>query len=306
MKKIIGGALIICFLITSCDNMGGFFKSESANNTTDSVNATMSAVVVRDLSITPANAYSDLFLDSTAVEQYIQQENLNDTLARDLRNFYNSRNFQFAWFATQGVTEQGRNFWNLYDSNIDSVNYKADAALDKQLDTLLSVDSLTITANDTAFIKTELGLTKEFIKYAKNNKRTDWKQMVPSKKLDVMQLADSIIKQKDTPFYSGNIAYSKMREQLKKYHAIAQKGGWKPITLGSKSIKKGTSVPSVTQIKKRLQLTGDYNAIDTSTIFNDSLELAIKSVQQRFGFNPTGIITDTLINSLNVSGSTTS
>ncbi|HYH14373.1 MAG TPA: L,D-transpeptidase family protein [Flavisolibacter sp.] len=300
MKKFFCGVAVLSILISSCDNLSGFFKSESEHNAADSASNKMAAVVARDMSITPANAYSDLFLDSTTLEQYILQEKITDTLARDLRNFYNKRNYQYAWFVTQGMTEQGRSFWNLYDSKTDDVNYKADTTLDKRLDTLMTKDSLHIAATDSVFIKTELALTKEFIHYAKVNGQNNWQNLVPAKKIDAMQLADSLIKQNDTAQYATNRPYMKLREQLKRYHSIAQQGGWQPIALGAKVVKKGVSSPAISSIKKRLQLSGDYNSNDTTAQFNDSLEVAIKSVQERFGYKPTGIITDTLVNSLNI------
>ncbi len=72
-------------------------------------------ITKRDYSITASNSYSDLFLDSTAVENFITEKKLNDTLTRRLRSFYNARNYQFAWFSNDGVTEQGRSFWNLHE-----------------------------------------------------------------------------------------------------------------------------------------------------------------------------------------------
>src|SRR5688500_8213206 len=64
----------------------------------------------RNLSITPANAYSDLFLDSSEVERFINEQKVSEEQAEDLRRFYNFRNFQFAWFSTDGVTEQTLSF----------------------------------------------------------------------------------------------------------------------------------------------------------------------------------------------------
>ena len=300
MKKIISAVAIVSITFTACDNMSGFFKNESAHNAADSTSANMASLVVRDVSITPANAYSDLFLDSTVMEQYIQQQQVPDTVARDLRNFYNTRNYQFAWFTTQGVTEQGRNFWNLYEATIDNKNYKLDTALNRRLDTLLAEDTLNVSAADSNFIRTEIALTKEFIHYAKTNGNTEWRYMVPIKKIDALQLADSISNNMDTARFAGNRPYMQMREQIRRYYQIAQQGGWQPITLETKRITKGASSPSITHLKKRLQLTGDYTANDTTSLFNDSLEVAIRSVQDRFGFQPTGIITDTLVNALNV------
>jgi len=39
-----------------------------------------------------------LFLDSSAVETYIKNKSLEENEAAEIRNFYNSRNFEYAWF----------------------------------------------------------------------------------------------------------------------------------------------------------------------------------------------------------------
>jgi murein L,D-transpeptidase YcbB/YkuD len=53
-------------------------------------------------------------------------------------------------------------------------------------------------------------------------------------------------------------------------------------------------------MKKRLQLTGDLAGNDTSQVFNDTLENAVKTFQSRFGYKPDGIVTATLIKDMNV------
>ncbi len=52
--------------------------------------------VVRDNTITPANAYSEIFLDSVLLEDFIAKEVKTDSIAHYMRNFYNSRNYNFA------------------------------------------------------------------------------------------------------------------------------------------------------------------------------------------------------------------
>lgn len=111
----------------------------------------------RNLSITKANAYSDLFIDSMDLEKFISQQKLNDKLAEDFRLFYNLRNFQMAWFSSAGVTEQTLSFRSLYDYDKDSG--VARKSLDNRLDDILTNDSLgAITANanikkNRAFVK---------------------------------------------------------------------------------------------------------------------------------------------------------
>ena len=115
------------FIITSvlfssliaCDNFSATLASTSEDSAKN-----VAMAPLRDLSITSANSYSDLFLDSTSLENFISSEKLSDSLATELRNFYNVRNYQFAWFDSDGFTEEGRGFWSLYDyenGNTDSL-----------------------------------------------------------------------------------------------------------------------------------------------------------------------------------------
>ena len=301
MKKILSAIAACGFLLSSCDNMSGFFKNET--DVADSANAQVDYVSTRDMSITPENAYSDIFLDSSALENFISREKVAEAEAKEIRSFYNSRNYQYAWFSSEGLTEQGRNFWNIYDSNIDTVKVKINKQLDQQMDSLLTNDSLMIQNGDSAYAKTELQITREFVRYARNNK--DMSQhiyaMVPVKKTDPLQLTDSFLnKMKDTSHFSGNRRVTALRSQLSRYNDIAKKGGWQPITLGAKQIRKGTTSPAVTSIKRRLQASGDYMANDTTAQFNDSLEVAIRSYQERHGFKPDGVVTDSLVQTMNI------
>lgn len=83
--------LYICVLIAAC-------------TATDDKNK----IVERDTSITPQNAFTNLFLDSLQVAQFIKDNNTDDSIALKINNFYNSRNYQFAWFDEKGLTEQAR------------------------------------------------------------------------------------------------------------------------------------------------------------------------------------------------------
>ena len=48
-------------------------------------------------------------------EKFIVEKKLPDSLIRRIRSFYNARNFQFAWFTSKGLTEQGLTFWNIHN-----------------------------------------------------------------------------------------------------------------------------------------------------------------------------------------------
>jgi L,D-transpeptidase YcbB len=265
----------------------------------------------RDYSITKANSYSDLFLDSTAMESYITQKQLADTIARRLRSFYNTRNYQFAWFTSNGLTEQARGFWNLHDYVTAYANDTTlkDKALQKKMDGLIMQESLSISASDKSMLNTELQVTEHFIRYMLGNyekgyvKRKEMERFIPRKKEDPLHLADSIInkKHKDEKYFEDvNDVYGALKDQLKTYSDIVKAGGWPTIPAGKTSYKKGTSSPAIAVIKKRLKISGDLPGNDTSQVFNDTLELAVKNFQERHGYKPDGVIGTNVIKEMNV------
>ena len=149
-------------------------------------------VLLRDESINASNAYSDLFLDSAALDNYIKNEKLDDSIALHLRNFYLVRNYQFAWFTTQGLTEQGKGLWSMRTSDSSEL----DKPVAKKMDSLMMNDSVIVQANDSSYLNTEIGLTREFIELVKTNQgfisAYNLHYIVPAKKMDPVQLADSI------------------------------------------------------------------------------------------------------------------
>src|SRR5687768_10978599 len=101
MKYFLTSLLVVIILFTDCT---------SRSNTPP--------VTQRDTTITPANSFSELFLDSTILESFLANQKLEDSSANRLRSFYNTRNYQFAWFNEEGLAEQARAFWNLHNNFI--------------------------------------------------------------------------------------------------------------------------------------------------------------------------------------------
>lgn len=307
MNKSFGWAAIICCFFVACTNQDK--KEHKEKNGTNEKEG--KKITTRDVSITAANSYNDLFLDSAAVENFIAEKKLDDALARRMRSFYNARNFQFAWFARDGLSEQALGFWNLHDyyTTYSGDTSLTDKVLNKAMDNLVLEDSLSITASDKSAVSTELTLTQHFIDYSLKNyekgyvKRKELERFIPRKKEDVMSLADSLLtkKHKDDKYFDDiNETYKLLKEQLGKYYNIEKNGGWPAIAADKKSFKKGTSSPVIYLIKKRLQITEDMPGSDTTEVFNDTLEIGVKNFQQRYGYTPDGIIDAELIKEMNV------
>ncbi len=265
----------------------------------------------RDYSITKENSYSDLFFDSTELEKFIVEKKVPDSLVRRLRSFYNTRNYQYAWFSSDGLTEQARAFWNLHDyvTTYDKDTVLKDKSLQKRMDALIAEENLSVGEGNKSYLNTELTLTQHFITYMLRNfekgyvKRKEMERFIPFKKKDILAEADSLLNKKhkdDKYFEDVHQTYRLLKEQLGRYYNIAKAGGWPQVNFEGKSLKKGSSNPAVTTIKKRLQISGDMPGKDTSQVFNDTLEYAVKVFQKRLGYKPDGIIDAALLKEINV------
>jgi len=304
MKNIFLYTILICSLFAACQNGGS--HSDTDENTAEG----KKNVSKRDYSINKSNSYSDLFFDSTAMEKFIASKKLPDSIARRVRSFYNTRNYQFAWFSSQGMHEQTYAFWNLHDyvTTYDNDTSLRDKKLQKKMDALVAEESLSPGA-DANYINLELTLTEHFIKYVLNNyqkgyvKRKEMERFIPFKREDPLALADSLLNKKhkdDKYFEDVNVPYKTLKEQLGKYYNIAKAGGWPQIPELKKSLKKGASDPVVPIIKRRLEITGEMIGKDSSQVFNDTLENAVKVFQTTMGYKADGIITAQLIKDMNV------
>jgi murein L,D-transpeptidase YcbB/YkuD len=306
MKNFLPIALLCC-LLTACSLNDSDRENKQGSETTSQ----KKNISKRDRSINASNSYSDLFFDSTAMEQFIQKKKIDDSIANRIRSFYNTRNYQYAWFSGDGLTEQARAFWNLHDyiTTYDPDSSLKDKTLQRKMDNLIAEDQLSVSPGDKSYLNTELTLTQHFIQYILHNyakgfvKRKEMERFIPVKKVDALQLADSILNKKhkdDKYFEDVNPAYSSLKDQLDKYVDIAKKGGWPQINITKKRLKKGVTSPEIANIKRRLQITGDLEGNDSSAVFDDTLVNAIKNFQERHGYTPSGAISDSLIKEMNV------
>lgn len=301
MNKYYVAAALICSIFISCDS----FKGSS-----DEGSEKEKKITKRDYSINASNAYNDIFLDSMNMEKFIADKKISDSVSRRMRSFYNARNFQFAWFSSDGLTEQALGFWNLHNyATYTGDTLQNNRLLQRKMDNMIADSNFSVNSKDKSIINTELALTEKFIEYSLTNfekgfvKRKELERFIPIKKEDPMSFADSLYtkKHKDNKYFDDvNNAYKMLKAELGKYFAIAQKGGWQAMAAEPKLYKKGMNSPMIASLKKRLQVTGDMPIGDTSQVFTDTLDNAIKNFQQRMGYKADGVVTATLLKDLNV------
>lgn len=259
--------------------------------------------VKRNTEITKANAYNDLFLDSGRVEKFIQSQKLNDTVANLMRDFYNARNFEYAWFDSHGMNEQALAFRNLYDYNKDSATERKN--LDYRLDKLAAASNLVVSSANAEIAKDEMMLTWRFLNYT-GDQYGDAKvvaaardHFLPAMKMESMKMAQEVLNKKDRNGLNNEM-YNALREQLKRYIDLVKKGGWPQVPVPKKKLKLGSKDTVITLIKKRLQVTGQLASNDTTAAFDRPLDSAVKLVQATYGYKQDGVITSDLVKQLNV------
>lgn len=265
--------------------------------------------VERDQTITPKNAVTNLYVDSLDMEKYITEAKIDDSAAVRLRNFYNSRNFQFAWISENGLAEQARSFSELDKQYIsasrDSTAY--DQQLHKQLDNLLNKDT-TILKVSPALAKLELELTEHFFSFVTNAyggklnpAALQW--FIPRKKVDAVGLLDSLVAKKGKnldQWEPVNEYYKTLNAALIKWNGYQKAGNWQTIVAAKAKYKLNDADSSVRLIKQRLAQYGNLAVTDTTDQFNDSTFVAVKKAQKQFGLVQTGVVDKLLIKALNV------
>ncbi len=299
IKKFVYLSILILVLNASCKNKTRRLWHRIAQANEES------PAPARDYSVTKENAYNDIFLDSSALDKFIASNAIGDSISENMRDFYNVRNFEFAWFDSKGLTEPALGFRSLYKFSTDSVNKQ----LDRKLDDLLLHENK-IDPSDASIVKMELQLTKRFVEFSLTMYKDEdvdahiFETFVPIKKQSSLALADSILSGKNK--YNEKYAvtspfYQDLKLQLAKYVAINKKGGWDTIPFTKTKFIKGNNFPELLSIKKRLNATGEFMINDTTTTFTPELDSAIRNYQSTHGITPDGKITRALIKSMNVS-----
>lgn len=92
-----------------------------------------------------------------------------------------------------------------------------------------------------------------------------------------------------------------IEKEIIRYQNIEKNGEWTKIQWKKKSIQLGDTSVLVQHVRKRLTITDETNAKDTSSIFDKNLEIDIIGFQKRNGLKPDGKIGIATLKELNVS-----
>lgn len=280
----------------------------ACNNTGESGSSTKRNKAVEiDSSVTRANAFNNLFLDSAKLEGFLGKHTDYAPYRQQYFAFYRQRNYEYAWFDTDGINEQAKDFMNLLNTTI--IDSRDSSLYNKKLTTLYTGFVKDSTKHEEVSpLQTELYLTGQFFAYiakAYNNEDIDATELgwfIPKKKFDFTKMVDSVIVSKgkgQDRYLPLNHQYKNLQDALTKYYNIQKNNRWDSIPGRKKPYKQGDTATAIAQVKERLYVLGDMPEKDTSTLFDTALATGLRNFQQRMGLEETGKLDTATLNELN-------
>jgi L,D-transpeptidase YcbB len=266
--------------------------------------------VVRDTTITPNTSFNEVFFDSAVVASFLSTHNEYDSFHQQFSDFYQQRNYEYAWFDSAGISEQAHNFFNLQNNYISTLG---DSSIySNQLHLLYdSLGGKKLKAiNNVDLLNAELLLTGQFFKYASKVYKgsdidaTELGWFIPRKKINLTALLDSVIIKKGSEpeqYFPLNAQYKLLEKYLIQYIELEKKESSDTIAYVVKPIKMGDSAKQIVGVKRKLMLLDQTIRFDSSAFYDSTLFLSVKKMQRRFGLMVDGAIGNKMITELNVS-----
>lgn len=250
---------------------------------------------------------SNISFDSALIAPFFKSHPVLKKYEKDLVAIYRNYNFNHIWFDRKGVVEYGNSLYSkvkdLEDEGISSV-----FPYQENIDGIFEDDIKNIRKNKDA----ELLLTCLYLFYVdKVYKGIDHKTtinigwLLPRKAISYTVLLDSIISDRKLLTEDNQvlfIQYYKLRDVLKRYRAIEQKGGWNPIDQDPelKAYKLNDTAKAIQQIRERLFIAGDLKKDNRSNRYDAEMAAAIHKFQLRYGFKPDTLILPGHIQAMNI------
>jgi len=264
--------------------------------------------IVSDPSI-PGNfsPQTKLHFDSSEINVFLKKYPDFVAFKKDMVKFYRGRSYAYAWFEDAGLIEPSMDLYyriiNILDEGVPM-----EVPYIKEYKSMISGDEFT-DPQSTLNTEMELMITAQYFHYAKEawsglseNQSRDAKWYIPRKKLAYDQLLDSmlVVKNGDRVIKEPvHHQYNQLKSYLKRFREIEKNGTWMTIKADRKKYVKGDSSQTIVEIRKKLFLAGDLTTDDGSALFDDNLEIGVKSYQRRYGLTEDGVIGPAMIREMN-------
>lgn len=256
-------------------------------------------------------SYSDLFTDSVSLETFIQQNKGYIKFEKEIIKFYKKRNYSYAWFSEDGISEQAQHFVNMFNNY--STTLRDNTLKNDWLDSLVHVfrdEGFSLKEDHELIEKTELTLTAHFFVFSQNAYEGKQKNLqglswyIPRRKLDLEALLESMTdKSKDSMVFREPVSeqYKALKQQLLRVYELEKSDTIPTIVIKQKKLVLGDSLKAIAQIRSKLHLWGELNENSRSAKFDTELENAIKSFQLKRGLQADGVVGQQTLNAINLS-----
>ncbi len=269
--------------------------------------------IKKDIDVTipqQIKAKSNLVFDSAFANAFFIKYPKLNVIANDWKDFYQKRNYSFAWVDTAGLTDNAHNLNNRIN-NLNDADLN-DSLWYREAFNQLVKDASTLTGKelkDTTLITAEMMLTSQYLMYAKQIytalnsdelKKIGWN--ITPQKISYTNFLNEALNNKTDVFENEPVyyQYNLLQKYLQQYKSIATNGGFPIIDTSIKVLQPLQSHKAVPSIKKYLFVVGDLKSKDTTSIYNENTITAIKQFRVRHGLKDTSLIDKQVVQQMQV------
>jgi murein L,D-transpeptidase YcbB/YkuD len=235
-----------------------------------------------------------------------------------LRHFYQRRTYQPAWYRGAEPLPQAhsliRAIRGAYEEGLNPADYHL-AAIEKLLEAVPQKPPAVNFRPPVEFVDLDLLLTDAFLSLSNDysagrvqpeGRLANWP--CGKSNQDLARLLDSAISSKSIEsslqaLLPQRAGYRRLRQALAQYREAATGGSWGTVPDGPK-LAKGSTGERVMALRNRLRASGDWTSQKEffSDLFDDALQQSVHKFQQRHGLEGDGIVGQSTLAALNVSG----
>ena len=236
-------------------------------------------------------------ITEAVIDSFITIQAVPEKYSTALRSFYRGNKHQYVWIQSKKIKPHTKEF-------IAHANKLAPNTLDTSFIAKLTNQNFVLY---NAAPEIELSISLAFFTYAdKWLMPTDidpaivnWR--IPKKSLTLAnQLKNWLNPTTKMGFNTGSQNFKQLLENYANLSKISALDTSIHISIKQTKITKGEMVPVIRQIKKKLQLLGDFKSTDTTSLYSNTLGIAINRFQERMGLAKTNYIDKIVLQALQI------
>jgi murein L,D-transpeptidase YcbB/YkuD len=246
------------------------------------------------------NEYSIQKQDSitaASIDTFIAKNQVDQKYSAAIKEFYASNQHEYVWIQNNQINQHTKDF-------IIHANKLAPNSLDSSFVRQLTKQNF---YQNNAASDIDLSLSLAFFKYAEkwlmpsdiDPTVVNWR--IPKKSLTLAnQLKNWLSPTTKIGFNTSSENFKQLLENYASLSKISDLDTSIHISSKQNKINKGDIVPVIRQIKKKLQLLGDFKSTDTTSLYSNTLGIAINRFQERMGLAKTNYIDKIVLQALQI------